>query len=524
VTHGSTQGLARTTMERLPVAPLRRRRAMALHAPGLGSVLALAVVWLGGCSAPQDPLAEVRETIPELLETYDLPSIAVAVAINGEIVWEEGFGFADREAGTPATEHTMYSLASISKPMTATGLMTLVEEGLIDLSEPIDNYLGGVKVNGRAFDASGATVRRVASHTAGLPLHYQFFYEDEPYRRPPMDVTILRYANLVTAPGERYQYSNLGFGLLDYVISRVSGETYADFMRDRVFVPLGMTHTSVDVAPGLEDFAAARYATDGSRIPFYDFDHPGGSAVWSSAHDLVKFGMFHLQDDLPEQTAILADATIDAMHRPVSDSGLAAYGLGWQKRSWSGGLWAYGHTGGMGGVSTSLTIVPERDIAVVVLLNASSPVTGYLTERILSALAPAEVPRPDRPRVGAGSQEAERAPLVAPASLRGAWVGAVDTYEGERAVRVDVLESGARVRLAEQPPVNLEQATFDGTYLRGSFRGDLGTEDTNRTDHELVLELRVRGEVMNGSLIALSLPAVRVGNALTHWVELRRSR
>lgn len=498
--------------------------------PVFGAIRAapLAVLALNawGCGGPAtDPLEDVRAEIPELLDAYDVPSIAVAVAIGGEIVWEEGFGWADREAGTPATEHTLYSLASISKPITATGLMTLVEAHRVDLHAPIDEYLGDAKLNGRAFDAWGATVRRVASHTAGLPLHYQFFYEDEPYRRPPMDETIRRYGNLVTAPGERYQYSNLGFGIIDYVMTRVSGLSYPEFMTERVFGPLGMTHTSVDVAPGLEDFAAARYATDGSRIPFYDFDHPGASAVWSSAHDLVRFGMFHLKDHLPDQEPILTDASIDLMHRPVADTGVgSSYGLGWATRTWESGFRTFSHTGGMGGVRTSLNIVPDRDIAVVVLLNSSSAVMGYLTDRILASLAPGDVPNPDRPPLEVASDEEEDPPFQAPDSLTGVWMGSVDTYMGARDLRVVVDPAAVRVRLGMQPIQDLDGASFDGSYLRGRFSGDLGTEDVRRTDHVVAVELRLRGSVMNGSLIGLSVPAVRVGNALTHWAEVRRAR
>ncbi len=109
----------------------------------------------------------------------------MAVAHEGEIIWEEGFGWADRENRTPASEHTLYSLASISKPITATGLMLLVERGKVDLDKPIDDYLGEAKLRARVGDASEATVRRVANHTSGLPLHYQFFYEDEVVPAPP---------------------------------------------------------------------------------------------------------------------------------------------------------------------------------------------------------------------------------------------------------------------------------------------------------------------------------------------------
>jgi CubicO group peptidase (beta-lactamase class C family) len=88
-----------------------------------------------------------------------------------------------------------------------------------------------------------------------------------------MDETILRYGNLVTVPGEKYQYSNLGFGVLDYVISRVSGRAYEDFMREEVFLKLGLTHTSIGLGPGLDRYQAVRYGPDGLPIPFYDFDH-----------------------------------------------------------------------------------------------------------------------------------------------------------------------------------------------------------------------------------------------------------
>ena len=147
--------------------------------------------------------ARVRELIRSQLIERALPSLAVAVARNGVILWEEGFGWADRANRIPATPHTLYSLASISKPITTTGLMILHERGLLDLDRPIDDYLGDTKLTARVGNAADATVRRVANHTAGLPLHYQFFYADQPHRPPPFDETIRRYANLITVPGER---------------------------------------------------------------------------------------------------------------------------------------------------------------------------------------------------------------------------------------------------------------------------------------------------------------------------------
>src|SRR5439155_18206289 len=299
-----------------------------------------------------DPFDAIRASIRKQLVETQTPSIAVAVARDGKIIWEQGFGWADREKRIAADEHTMYSLASISKPITATGLMTLVAAGKVNLDRPVNDYLGAAKLRGRAGDAAQATVRRVANHSSGLPLHYQFFYADDPYRPPSMDETILRYGNLVTAPGETYQYSNLGFGILDYVIARVSGRTYEDFMREEVFVKLGLTHTSVGLGPGLNRYEAVRYGPDGLAIPFYDFDHRGASAVYASAHDLVRFGLFHLKAHLPDQKAILSDESIDAMHAPTMNSGKnAGYGVGWATADLPNGYHVVSHTGGMGGVA-----------------------------------------------------------------------------------------------------------------------------------------------------------------------------
>ena len=163
-----------------------------------------------GANNPQ--FAHVRSQIESLMLKDQLPSVAVAVAQHGKIIWEQGFGWADREQLRPATSDTPYSLASISKPFTATAIMALVKQGKMRLEAPANDYLGAGKITGLAGDASGATVYRLLNHTSGLPLHWQFFYANEDYPPPPMEDTILRYGNAINPPGELFQYSNLGFG------------------------------------------------------------------------------------------------------------------------------------------------------------------------------------------------------------------------------------------------------------------------------------------------------------------------
>src|SRR5215203_235330 len=136
-----------------------------------------ALILLGSLSIPAFPqtqsntpekpdFSQVRKLIQEQLATTSIPSISVAVVRRGEIIWEEGFGFADRENHIPATAHTMYYLASVSKTITATAVMILSERKRIDLDHPINDYIKPARLRSPLWDPDEATVRRVANHTA----------------------------------------------------------------------------------------------------------------------------------------------------------------------------------------------------------------------------------------------------------------------------------------------------------------------------------------------------------------------
>jgi CubicO group peptidase (beta-lactamase class C family) len=456
------------------------------------------LLYLSGSAIAADQFEPIRHSIEQHLIERRVPSVAVAVAKGDRILWEAGFGWADREGRIPATAHTMYSLASISKPLTATALMTLVKAGKISLDKPINDYLGSAKLDARIGDANEATVRRVANHSSGLPEHYQFFYENEPWHRPSIDETILRYGLLMTPPGEHYQYSNLGYGILSSVISRISGRAFADYMREEVFLPLGMTHSSVGVEPSLSAYVAVRYGRDGLPIPQYETTHDGASAIYASAHDLIRFGMFHLKAHLSDQTAILSDEMIDAMHAPtVSEGDDKGYGVGWETRPVSGYLLLM-HDGDMPGVRTELRLVPSERLVVVVLCNAEDRLAPIVADEIMQAMlrkwkspnASASIPRPA---------------FVPPPELIGVWKGDISTFASKIPITVRVRDSGdVQVEMADQLSslLNFARFTPDG-FLRGITTGDLGIEDAARRPYVLGLNLKLRnGHVLNGAVTA----------------------
>jgi CubicO group peptidase (beta-lactamase class C family) len=494
-----------------------------LRAALLGA-LALGVCGAMAQAPAPDKFEGVRQTIREGLAKENIPSIAVAVAHRGRIIWEEGFGWADRERGIPATEHTLYAVASISKPLTATGLMTLVHDGKINLDRPANDYLGDVKLVARVGDASQATIRALANHTSGLSRHYQYFYEGDSYPPPSPDQTVARYGNLITAPGEKLVYSNLGYGTLSYIIARVSGMTFPEYMRAKVFLPLGMSRSTFDPGPAFAGVAVRYELPAGRIVPHLIVDYPGGAGAYSTAHDLVRFGMFHLKDHLGEQQPILSDFLLDEMKRATSRARPSGgYGIGWFAEDDRPVVL---HGGYMPGVSSLLLLVPREDIAIVVLGNCDcgeqQSLHNQVIDEVLKLLAPS-ITRSAAP--GAPVRSAPKAFDGSP-KLTGTWKGIIHTYTEDLPLTVEFLPTGefARARLGDQPATALFNILFnpEDNEFDASLHGELHTPDANRVRPYLLrLSLKLRGDVLNGGA-RISNYQTRRGHSLTHWVELTR--
>jgi CubicO group peptidase (beta-lactamase class C family) len=272
--------------------------------------------------ANADQFEPVRELIRGKIEQKEAPSITVAIVRDGKIIWEEGFGWADKEHKRAATANTPYRLGSVSKPITGTAIMVARERGLLDLDRPINDYLGDAKLRAAIGDVSGATVRRAAQHISGLPEYSESYYRDEPGESPSLDLVIRRYGILTRPAGEKFVYSNVGYTALESVLQHVSGKTYDDFLNDMVFAPLGMKRSA---APGrhLSTDSAVGYRPDGERETEYTRLDVAAAAVFASAHDMARFGLFHLKAHLADQRQILSDRNIDEMKNvtvPLGDA------------------------------------------------------------------------------------------------------------------------------------------------------------------------------------------------------------
>lgn len=476
--------------------------------------------------------AAVRDTIRVVMESLRMPSVAVAVAKGGKILWEEGFGMADRERQVPATAQTMYSLASISKPFTATGLMVLVERGAVDIDRPANQYLGATKLRAPGGDPAALTVRRIMTHSASLPLHYQFFY-DGVAKAHSDDEAIAKYGFAGYAPGTAYLYSNLGYGIIGYIAGRVSGRGYEAFMRDEVFAPLGLTNTTVSTGRELGPRAAVRYDNDLKPIAPYGFDHTGASGVWSSAHDLVRFGMFHLGNATAGQRAILSVATRERMQQPGAPETTPgqSYGLGWGTSENTNGYRQISHTGGMPGVTTVLNLYPTEEVAIVVLTNRSSPGIA----RIAGAIANEMLPNYATNRAAnlaaqrATALEARGTSLTSPppsplAVLAGTWSGTTIVGRDTMPLSFDIRTDGTvKIRFAAVDTTVSGNAAngFLNVRFTAALRAPDATPSSDRSPVTAVLTLRIGDSRMTGWLSSMT-SAPPVYGAVSYYAEVKR--
>jgi len=492
--------------------------------------------------ALKSKISGLRERIQVLFERKKAPSLAVGVCRDGEILWEEGFGFSDLENKIPATEHTSYPLASITKLFTASGLMVLKERGLLNLDSPIFQHLPDLSLKFHYGAPERVTVRCLANHSSGLSTHFSYYYWDEPYLPFSIMKTAQRYGNIVAPQMERCQYANLGYGILGHLLSEISGLSYGEFTQREIFQPLCMNETHVfdeksheendvvlygpDASPENDENGQQKWILKGSgfhKIPYSECDTVGAAGVSSSVHDLLKFGMFHLK--AMEDTSIISHVGLDHMKQPTSAPTIISgyidentkYGVGWRISKHNGYdiVW---HDGGMSGISTKLVLVPSENIVAVALCNRFQPdVTDQAVSEILSELLSARSPVVEKESKKIVEKEV---------SLVGKWAGYIDTYEGKLPLTIWITDKGdGHSKLGEGDKHPLIYSGIRGSSFQGLIKGEISTEDAKRYPHNLNLEFKLVNNCLEGITLALCLkaPNNRMGYALGHWTKLEHT-
>lgn len=325
------------------------------------------------------PERNIEAEILDLMEAEDLPSLSAAVVTKEGIVWQLYEGFADVNNEVPASEQSIYHIASISKLFIATAIMQLEEQGKLDIDDDINFYLP-VDIRNPYFPETSITLRMLLTHSAGIAWPQTYIEAKELWEHFPPDqapapsewvpqflVPEGEYYNpriwKNTEPGSFEYYSNIGTNVIAYVIEQVSGQNFRTYCREFIFLPLDMLNTSYNYGDLDESKLAKLYRDNNLTTPFFDDRIYAAGGLKTSVPDLSIFMRAYMNGGSLNGIKILNSGTVSRimeMQNPVSGVCLL-----WRK---SVGNW-YGHTGGMEGAATAADIQFDDGIGMIVFTN-----------------------------------------------------------------------------------------------------------------------------------------------------------
>lgn len=394
--------------------------------------------------------------IPEIMKGENIPGLAIAVVDDQGVLWAEAFGRTRAIGGRPVTLDTLFSIQSMSKSFTATGIMFAVQNGLVELDAPVAVYLPDFRVNSIFEDAplEKITLRNLLSHTAGFtheaPLGSN--YTDAPSFEA--HIASIQDTWLKFPTGTRYGYSNLGVDLAGYILQVRSGKPFTQYIRQTVYEPLGMKNSAFSTP----DIYQVKDRATGHPYPplMSPADYwilPSGG-IYTSANDMARYLRFHINGGVLDGQRLLKEDLLATMYTPPNPAAQQeGYGLGvavWERN----GTRVISHGGGGFGFKSEIMFYPELKLGIVLLTNTSShDIQFSLPQEILDAVIASQ---PELYQQRASRNHA-----------------ALPSYESQTAP--GVLEDNQHISIIQQHAILLDNAARQralknsGFYLQMSF-------------------------------------------------------
>ena len=363
---------------------------------------AVLIVFVAACaSAPRQPgnvvgdnYAFTQDYMPRLIEEtmrkQKIVGLSIALVDDQDIIWAQGFGYADKANKQPATKDTIYRSGSITKLFTATAVMQLAERGLLDIDEPLQRYLPELAVRSRFDGARPITLRDLMTHHSGLPSDYHNGSWGDDSADFTQLASQLAEEYVATPPNTIQSYSNLGFSLLGAVVERVSGSSYADYIAENILRPAGMRDAYVGKNLNDDPRNSKGFAKNKARATSALRDVPAGG-LSTSVMDLAHFAQTIFAEGRHNDQRILDADTLAEMLRAQDTSGTfdlhPSVGLAWRLVDNFGdeaGVLA-GHNGGTPMFYSEFLTLPKHKLGVVVLAN-SETAAGAVHELAREAL------------------------------------------------------------------------------------------------------------------------------------------
>ena len=341
------------------------------HSLARSAMIVLLLAWIPAAAQttanlPADKIEKIEKAITAAMSRQNIPGLSVAVVTDQRMRWSNGYGLADLENFIPAKSATVYRLGSISKTITAIAVMQLVERGKLDLDAPIQKYCP-------AFPQKQwpITARQLLGHLAGVR-HYKSdaeFLSTKHYNSVVEGMDMFKDDPLLQEPGTKYQYTTHGYAILGCAVEGASGMKFSDYVRENIFTPAGMNRMRVDDVLEIIPNRAQGYfkipsgELRNSTLADTSYKIPGGGFC-STVEDLARFA-------IAVQTGkLVKKETLDQMwtKQKTRDGKETSYGLGWGL-SERNAMKEVAHGGAQQRVSTYLYMIPEKGLAVVLMVN-----------------------------------------------------------------------------------------------------------------------------------------------------------
>jgi CubicO group peptidase (beta-lactamase class C family) len=367
-----------------------------------------------GLGDPQEFEEFVDNVLNQEMSKSHIPGAVVSVVKDGKLFFAKGYGYANLEKKIPVeADKTLFRIASLSKLFTATAAMQLYERGLLDINADVNQYLKNFQIE-NPFPES-VTAAGMMTHTDGTTKRrIGLAARTEAKMQPLGDYLAEHMPPIVWPPGQLYSYSSHSIALLGYLVEQISDTPFVEYIDKNILQPLNMQRSTFrqPPPPPLADDLAVGYQYQNGKyvsVPYLYLNIAPGAAMSATATDMANFMIAHLQHGRFENSRILEEDTVRLMHEQHFTHHPKLPGTGYSFRErLENNIRMIGHLGSLRGYSSSLTLMPDRDIGIFIASNSFSGVHGKLLSQFLDRYFPVTEKSPPPEPISLTEEQLER--------------------------------------------------------------------------------------------------------------------
>ena len=359
------------------------------------SVLTSLALIIGmGTSFAQLTNKEIDKLVNDTMDKFEVAGVAIGIVKDGKIIYTKGYGVKSIETKKKVDEHTQFAIASNSKAFTTTALALLVEEGKLSWQDKVVDHIPEFKMY-NAYVTNNFNIQDLLTHRSGLGLgigDLMFFPNGSDFKIEDV-LTSFQYFEPQSAFRTKFDYDNLLYVVAGEVVKRVSGITWEEFVASRIMEPLGMdkSASSLSRVKDVANLASPHDTESGKMVALAQFDdmiNGAAGGIYANVDDLCQWMLVHLNEgkygkELEKQLFTLESqremwkihTTLEPNRNPRYNSHFSGYGLGWGLTDLKGNM-QVSHTGGLPGMLSKTTLIPDLELGVVVLTNTSNGGAG----------------------------------------------------------------------------------------------------------------------------------------------------